>query len=78
LPGFPPITDEESEFYLRKAIEKKLTCQAAFTMRNLCKLKGDKFQEEYWDRMYKKLEKENVHSEQLISINRLWDPHIFL
>lgn len=65
-PGSPPITDEESEFYLRKAIEKKVTCEAAFTMRSLCKLKRDEFQAEYWDQMYKKLEKENVHSDQLI------------
>ncbi len=65
-PGSPPITDEESEFYLRKALEKKLTCEAAFTMRSLCKLKGDEVQAEYWDQMYKKLEKENIHSDQLI------------
>lgn len=65
-PGTPPITDEESEFYLRKALEKKLTCEVALAMRSFYRLKKDKSQEEYWDRMYKKLEKENVHSDQLI------------
>lgn len=65
-PGTPPITNEESEFYLRKAIEKKVTCEAAFTMRNLCKLKGDKSHAEYWDQIYKQLEEEKICSAQLI------------
>lgn len=65
-PGCPPITDEKSEFYLRKAIEKKVTCEAAFTMRSFCKLKGDEFQTEYWDQIYKNLEKENIHSDPII------------
>lgn len=65
-PGTPPITDEESEFYLKKAIEKKVTSESAFTMKNICKLKGDKSEEEYWDQMYKKLENENIHFDQLI------------
>lgn len=65
-PGTPPVTDEESEHYLKKALEKKLTCEVALAMRSFYKLKEDTSQEEYWDRMYKKLEKENVHSEQLV------------
>jgi hypothetical protein len=66
-PGTPPITDEESEFYLMKAAEKRLTCEVAFSMRSFYRLiKEDKFQEEYWDQIYKKLEKENIHSDQLI------------
>ena len=65
-PGIPPITEEESEFYLRKALDKKLTCEVALAMRSFYNLKKDKLQEEYWDQMYKKLENENVHSEQLI------------
>jgi hypothetical protein len=65
-PGKPPITDEEAEFYLRNAIEKKLTYEAALGMRGLYRDKGDKSREEYWNQMYKKLEKENIHSDQLI------------
>ena len=65
-PGRPPITDEESEFYLRKALEKNLTSEVAFTMKGFYRLKKDKSQEEYWDQIYKKLEKENVHSNQII------------
>nr|MBA3284904.1 hypothetical protein [Nitrosopumilus sp.] len=34
-PGTPPITDEKAEFYLRKALEKKLTCEVALKMRSL-------------------------------------------
>lgn len=65
-PGIPPITDEESEFYLRKALKKKLTCEIALAMRSFYKFKEDSSQEEYWDQMFKKLEKENLHSAQLI------------
>ncbi|MFA6916363.1 MAG: hypothetical protein WC222_08195 [Parachlamydiales bacterium] len=65
-PGTPPITDEEAEFYLRKALEKKLTYEVALKMRSLYRLKEDKSQEEYWDQMYKKLEKEGICSDQLI------------
>jgi hypothetical protein len=35
-------------------------------MRGLYRVKKDKSQEEYWDQMCKKLEKENVHSGQII------------
>lgn len=65
-PGAPPITDKEAELYLKKSMEKKMTSESAFTMKSICRLKGDKSQEEYWDKVYKKLEKENVHFDQLI------------
>ena len=65
-PGTPPITDEESEFYLKQTLEKKLTCEVALAMRSFYRLKEDKSQEEYWDQEYKRLEKENVHSDQII------------
>lgn len=65
-PGKPPITDEESEFYLKKALKKRLTSEVAFTLKGFYRLKNDKDQEAYWDQMYKKLEKENIHSNQII------------
>lgn len=65
-PGIPPITDEESEFYLRKAAEKKLTCEVALAMKTFSRFKKDHMQEDYWDRMYNKLKKENIHSQQII------------
>lgn len=65
-PGIPPITNEESEFYLRKSLEGKLTCEVALAMKSFYRLREDKTQENYWDGVYKKLEKENLHSEQLI------------
>lgn len=65
-PGKPPITDEEAFSYLKKALEKKMTCEAAFIMRNINKLKGNKSETEYWDQIYKKLEREDIHSEQII------------
>jgi hypothetical protein len=57
---------EESESYLRKALEKELNCEVALKMRSFYKLKGDKFQQEYWDNLYKKLEKDNIHADTLI------------
>lgn len=65
-PGIPPITDEESEFYLKKALETKLTYEVALAMRSFYKLKEDKSQEEYWDQVSKKLKEENIHSDQII------------
>lgn len=65
-PGTPPITNEQAELYLMKALEKKLTCEVALKMRGLYRLKKNQSQEKYWDQMYKKLEKENVHSDQII------------
>lgn len=65
-PGTSPISDEESEFYLRKALKKKLTCEVALAMKSFYRLKKDKTHEEYWDQMSKKLEKDNVHSNQII------------
>ena len=70
-PGTPPITDQEADLYLKKSIEKKVTSESAFTMRNIYRLKEnklqeDKLQEEYWDQVYRKLENENIHFDQLI------------
>lgn len=65
-PGTPPITNEESEFYLRKALEEKLTCETALAMRSFYKIKEDSSQEEYWNQIYNKLENENIHLEPII------------
>lgn len=65
-PGTPPITEEEAEQYLKKSLEKKITAESAFAMKNIYKHQGDKFQEEYWEQMYKKLENEKVHFDQLV------------
>lgn len=52
-----PITDEESEFYLKKALEKKLTYEVASAFRYFYRWKEDKAQENYWDKVCKKLKK---------------------
>ena len=65
-PDNPPITDEESEFYLKKAMEKRITFEAAFKMKILCLRKGDKSQAEHWDQQSKKLKEVKVFSDQLI------------
>jgi hypothetical protein len=69
-PGIPPITDEESEFYLRQTLQKKITCEVALTMENFYKIKNDKLQKEYWNQIYQKLEKENIHADSL-------EPNVF-
>jgi hypothetical protein len=65
-PDTSPITNKEAEFYLRKALEKKLTCEVAIKMRSLYRQKKDKYQEEYWDQIYKKLSKDNVHVDLIV------------
>lgn len=65
-PGTPPITDEESEFFLRSALEKKVTYGVALKMKNLCERKGDNSQAQYWSQMSKKLEEKEVYSEELL------------
>jgi hypothetical protein len=65
-PGIPPISDDESEVYLKKALKKKLTCEGALAMRGLYRLKEEKVQEDHWDQVYQKLEKEKAYSDQLI------------
>lgn len=65
-PGTPPITHQEAELYLKKSMEKKLTAESAFKMKNIYRLKENKPLEEYWDQIYRKLESENVHFDQLI------------
>ncbi len=65
-PGNPPISNEESEFYLREALKKNLTCEVAQAMKNYFKIKKNKFQEDYWNQMYKNLAVRNVHSNHII------------
>jgi len=65
-PEKPPINDEESEKYLRRALAKKLTYEAALMMRALSRDNNETKQEEYWDRMCDDLEKRNVHTETII------------
>jgi hypothetical protein len=57
------LTEKEYEFYVRMAIEKKLTSESALMMRTLYRSRGDKDQEKHWNQIYEKLENDNVHSE---------------
>ncbi len=65
-PGTPPITDEEAESYLRRALSKKLTYEIALSMRSLCKDKGDTIQADNWDQQYNKLKKEKIKLDYII------------
>ncbi|MBS4163069.1 hypothetical protein PRO82_000358 [Candidatus Protochlamydia amoebophila] len=61
-----PITEEEFKSYLKKALGKKVTYEAALMMRNLCKLKGEPIQEKYWDQYYAKLVRESICAEPIV------------
>lgn len=65
-PGTPPITEEEAESYLKKSADKKITFETALMMRTFFESRGDKSQVEYWDQLYKKLEKENISADLMI------------
>lgn len=65
-PSPPPITNEESEKYLLKAIRKKITYEAALMMRELARDKKNTKDEMYWNSMGSKLEKENIHTETIL------------
>lgn len=62
-PGTPPISDEEAEKYLKRAIDKKLTYEAALKMRGVTK---DPMQKNYWDLVMTDLENNNIHTETII------------
>lgn len=65
-PGTPPISDQESEIYLKRAIEKKITYESAVMMRGLSRDKNDQKQEKYWDTMCQELKKNNIHTDPII------------
>lgn len=65
-PGIPPITEKESEFFLRKAAEKMVTYETALMMRTLYHNKADYQKERYWDKLCQELEQKNVHEEAII------------
>ncbi len=65
-PDIPPITDEEAESYLKRAVEKKITYEVALSMRTLCRKKGETIQAAYWDQLYHKLEREKVKMDYII------------
>ena len=65
-PGTPSISDGESETYLKRAIAKKLTYEAAIWMRGLARSKNDQEQEKYWDKLSKELEEKNIHTETIM------------
>lgn len=65
-PGTPPINDQQSEEYLKMAIMKKITYEAAIMMKGLARDKELEEEENYWDRICLELEKNNVHTEVII------------
>ena len=65
-PDTPPISDKESEDYLLRAVNKKITYEAAVMMRGLAQDKRDQNKEAYWNAMCDTLEKNNIHTETII------------
>ncbi len=65
-PGKPPISDDESEMFLRRALAKKITYEGALKMRGLVRNKKDSELEMYWDKKCIDLKKNKTHTEVLI------------
>lgn len=65
-PDNSPITEEEAETYLKRSADKKITFETALMMRTFFEEKGDSSQVEYWNQIYEKLKKENIHAELLV------------
>lgn len=65
-PGIPPISDGESEMFLKGALAKKVTYEAAVQMKGLSRIKKNSEQENYWDEMCKELKERNIHTDILI------------
>ena len=65
-PGTPPISDQESEKYLRRAVEKKITYESALRMRALYRENDDKINEDYWNEMCEDLKKRNIHTDRIV------------
>lgn len=65
-PGVPPISQQASEKYLIRAVEKKVTYEAALMMRAMYRHKADHQMERYWDKMCKELEQKNIHTQTII------------
>lgn len=65
-PGTPPITIQESEAYLKRAIAKKMTYEAALMMRGLARKQKNQENEKYWDFMCTDLKKKNIRTEMII------------
>jgi hypothetical protein len=63
MPGRPCISDEESEEFVKMAIKKKLTYEAALMMRSICRDKEDKISEDYWNKKMQELEQANIHTD---------------
>lgn len=64
--GTMNISDAETEHFLRQAIQKKQTSEAALLMRTLYRKKGDTLQETYWDKAYHELSKKNIHTDEIV------------
>jgi hypothetical protein len=64
-PDIPPITEQEAEYYLKKAAEKEITLETALALRTLSEKKHDQTQRNYWDQIYQKLEKEKIYADSL-------------
>lgn len=65
-PGIPPMTDQDSEMYLKQALDKKMSFEAAIKMRGIARSKQNSELELYWDKKCQELEHNNVHTDTCI------------
>ena len=60
------LNSQKAEEYLRRALEKKTTYEAALMMRALYRHKANPEMEIYWDDICKELLNKNIHTETII------------
>lgn len=65
FPGKPQIDILESELYLKQAIAKKVSYEAALQMRSLARNKKNLEQEIFWDQKCDELKNDNIHIDSL-------------
>lgn len=64
-PGVPSISDQESEQFLKKAVEKKITYEVAIMLRGLYRSKNEIALENYWNKMCEELDRKNIHTDTI-------------
>lgn len=59
----PPITLDEAEELVKKALEKEMSIEGAILLRGIYAEKGDQTKFDYWDRILEGLRQKNIHTQ---------------
>lgn len=59
----PPITLDEAENLAKKALEKEISIEGVVLLRGIYAEKNDQAEFDYWDKIFKEVEENNVHTQ---------------